>query len=114
MKKSFLKRAQLSAIFILFAVTDATVLSACKKSKLEEESTKLTANSKMSANLAAAVNPINPLANANAAYDGFLNAFLVKSGNATYFVSGINKLDRAYFWGQIAKALIPQKANFIG
>lgn len=100
MEKSLLKKHQRLAVFIFLAVIAPTLFSACKKSKLEEENIKLSANSKMSANLAAAINPINPLANANAAYDGFLNAFLVKSGNATYIVDGINKRDRAYFWGQ--------------
>lgn len=94
-----LKKIQRSAIFILLTVTAATVFSACKKSKIENENLELKPNSTMATTLAA-VNPINPLANANAAYDGFLNAFLVKSGNATYLVDGINKRDKAYFWGQ--------------
>ncbi|MNK87248.1 hypothetical protein D3C87_1071800 [compost metagenome] len=98
MEQSFLKKHQRLAIFILLAVIAPIVFSACKKNRLEEESIKLSPNSKMSANLAAAVNPINPLANANAAYDGFLSAFLVKSGNATYIVDGLSKRDRAYFW----------------
>lgn len=42
----------------------------------------------------------NSLSNANAAYDGYLNAFLVRSGGQTYLTDGINKRDRAFMWGQ--------------
>lgn len=43
---------------------------------------------------------LNPVANVNTMYEGFLRAFMVKSNGQTYLVDGLNKRDRAYFWGQ--------------
>ena len=44
---------------------------------------------------------INPASQAGLTYDGFVNAFVVTDGNGqTYIVDGLNKRDRAYFWGQ--------------
>lgn len=43
---------------------------------------------------------INPVSNADAAYDGFLKAFLVRSGERTYFTDGLIKRDRAFMWQQ--------------
>jgi hypothetical protein len=37
---------------------------------------------------------------ADQAYQGFLDAFLVRSSGQTYLVDGIEKRDKAYFWGQ--------------
>lgn len=43
----------------------------------------------------------NSSANAGAAFDGFVNSFIVKDSNGqTYVVDGLQKRDRAYFWGQ--------------
>ncbi|RPD42979.1 glycoside hydrolase family 76 protein [Chitinophaga barathri] len=71
------------------------MLSACKKPA------ELYKAELLAGNMAPmAVNPINPVANADAAYEGFLQAFLVRSGGQTYLVDGINKRDKAYFWGQ--------------
>ncbi|BDI33546.1 hypothetical protein CCAX7_55970 [Capsulimonas corticalis] len=39
-------------------------------------------------------------ANADAAFNSFLSAYLVRSGGQTYFVDGLNKRDKAFFWGQ--------------
>lgn len=41
---------------------------------------------------------VNPIA--EQAYQGYLNAFLVRLNGQTYLVDGIAKRDRAYFWGQ--------------
>ncbi len=44
---------------------------------------------------------LNPWGNESLTYDGFVNAFVVKDGNnQTYIVDGLQKRDRAYFWGQ--------------
>jgi predicted alpha-1,6-mannanase (GH76 family) len=41
---------------------------------------------------------VDPIA--EKAYQGYLNAFLVRSNGQTYLVDGIAKRDKAYFWGQ--------------
>lgn len=39
-------------------------------------------------------------ANADAAFNSYISAYLVRSGGLTYFVDGLNKRDKAFFWGQ--------------
>ena len=43
---------------------------------------------------------INPTANADATYDGFVRAFVVRSGSRTYITNGLNDRGTAYMWGQ--------------
>lgn len=55
--------------------------------------------------LAASLLAVNPAsaqnaANADAAFNSYLSAFLVRAGGQTYFVDGLNKRDKAFFWGQ--------------
>jgi predicted alpha-1,6-mannanase (GH76 family) len=37
---------------------------------------------------------------ADSAYNGWLDAFLIKSGNETYFANSLENRDKAFFWGQ--------------
>jgi rhamnogalacturonyl hydrolase YesR len=89
MKKVSLK------ILMLLALTG--MVASCNKSEFEEQQSELSNNRKQSA---LATRPINPVSNADAAYEGFLRAFLVRTGGRTYIVDGLNKRDKAYFWGQ--------------
>jgi hypothetical protein len=75
------------------------MLAACKKSSVEKPVVKNDGGTKTDTPIAKATY-LNPIANANAMYDAFLRAFLVKADGQTYIVDGLNKRDRAYFWGQ--------------
>jgi predicted alpha-1,6-mannanase (GH76 family) len=72
------------------------LLSSCNKTELINSNEEI----KPVANLGNLKAAINPSANAGIMYDGFVNSFVVNSGGQTYIVDGLNKRDRAYFWGQ--------------
>jgi hypothetical protein len=76
------------------------ILSACKKSNVDKLVVKNDGGGKIDTAAITKITYINPIANANAAYDAFLRAFMVKANGQTYIVDGLNKRDRAYFWGQ--------------
>ncbi len=73
-----------------------SVFTGCSKDELiepAENSVAFTTSSSLKAS--------NPGSNAGLMFEGFVNAFVVREGNGdTYIVDGIEKRDRAYFWGQ--------------
>lgn len=95
MKKQWLKKTNAAKLSMLYGITVAVLLVACNKLELPEPK----ASARLKAPTLAAVT-INPASNADAAYEGFLRAFLVQSGGQTYIVDGLNNRNRAYFWGQ--------------
>ena len=44
--------------------------------------------------------PLNPVSNADAAYNGWLSAYLIRTGGQTYFANSLTDRGRAFFWGQ--------------
>lgn len=81
---------------IAIPVLTATLLISCSKSD-EINQNDLPNAIEVQSTLKAA---INPKANADAVYNGFLNAFKVTSGGQTYFVNSLSDRGRAYFWNQ--------------
>jgi hypothetical protein len=79
-----------------FPMLVGVLLSSCNKPELINSNEEI----KPVANLGNLKVAINPSANADAMYDGFVRAFVVRAGGQTYIVDGLNKRDRAYFWGQ--------------
>lgn len=88
---------QPGAVNLLWQCSVAFVLlfTACSKQPL----TDTPSNAKTSE--ARAVTSTNPIAHADAAYEGFINAYLITSGaGAPYFCQSLTNRDRAFFWQQ--------------
>ena len=91
--KNNLKKLRLLCVGVI--VAGITFLTGCSKSEIvKPTSVAATSNNELKAG------PVNPIANANAAYNGWLNAFLIRSGSQTYFCNSTTDRSRAFFWGQ--------------
>ena len=95
MKKTF-KNLRFLSLVLITGIT-VSFLSGCADKeiiKLNDAANPVAKSVMMKA-------PVNPVSNADATYDAFVRAFVVKDGGGqTYIVDGLNARTRAYFWGQ--------------
>ncbi len=99
MKPRYFKKINALKFIINAIVVTAVLFSSCKKSPAVKTETNENGG-EMPVPPEVSSKFFNPIENANSAYDGFLRAFLVKQDGQTFIVDGLNKRDRAYFWGQ--------------
>lgn len=103
MKKNDWKQPKAVSCLLQFFIAIAFLFTGCKKQKVVENDPINIRDKTTSVIVNGIVNntvTVNPVSNADAAYDGFLNAFLVRSGGRTYFTDGLIKRDRAFMWQQ--------------
>jgi hypothetical protein len=95
MKTNYLKQPVAMKILLQSFFAVLLVFSACKKTENAkiEEATKVSGKTKVS------ILSVNPTSNANAVFDGFCRAFLVRGSN-TFITASISDRGSEYFWGQ--------------
>lgn len=101
MKTSNSKQPLAARALLQCFIVIVLLLTSCKKQALEVNLNKIgDTQAEGGAVGILALETVNPVGNANAAYEGFLNAFLVRSGGRTYFTDGLIDRDRAFMWQQ--------------
>jgi len=100
MKKQYLKQPPALRNLMQLTLAISILLTACKKQNSDVINIPQKADVKNKISLAAML-PTNPISNADAAYDGFLKAYLITSGaGAPYFCQSLTNRERAFFWQQ--------------
>ena len=95
MRKNF-KNSRFIFLVIITGLT-ASFISGCA----DKEITKLNDEPVLVVDKGKIITFVNPVSNADGAYDAFVKSFVVKDGaGQTYIVDGLNARTRAYFWGQ--------------
>jgi len=98
MGKKYFKSSNSATTIVKFLVIVAVMFTACKKTDVNNP--KAGGSDTIIKPPTPIIAAINPIANADAAYDGFLKAFLVRSGGKTYITNGLVDRGEAYMWGQ--------------
>ena len=91
-----LKKGKLICASLTLLLFIPLIFTSCKKTGVSQNNN----GTKNSDTTKVTTNAINPLANANAAYDGFVGAFVVRSGGNTFITNGLVDRSTAYMWGQ--------------
>ena len=100
MKKNLFKQPTTVKILLRTIVAVLLLFTACKKPQSDESNASEQISSKSKASTSAGTS-INPISNADAAYNGFLSAYLITSGaGAPYFCQSLTNRERAFFWQQ--------------
>jgi predicted alpha-1,6-mannanase (GH76 family) len=95
MNRNYMKRPRAVQIIFLNVVAITFLLTACNDPISNE------IHPKSPGNILKAGVATNPISNADAAYDGFIKAYLITSGTgAPYFCQSLTNRNRAFFWQQ--------------
>jgi predicted alpha-1,6-mannanase (GH76 family) len=104
MKKTYFEQPPAVSVLLQCLIAITLLFTACSKPKSDE--LKLAEPIGLNKGLTikssfAGMTPTNPMSNADAAYNGFISAYLITSGAGTpYFCQSLTNRNRAFFWQQ--------------